>query len=120
MEATTLVLIGGLATLSGWVVAWRARGEANRSLHRSRIAVAKSDALVSRAIDAESSLAAAEGQVRAAAAEISSLRSALRFERATVANLTRKIETLQAGGDDLFESTTDRLINNGNLKGSKT
>lgn len=119
MEIGLLVLLGGLVSASGWVLAWRARGESNKASDRGRIAEARADAEHARAFDAEARRAAAESRAKTVAIENETLRAAVSREQAEKRELLERLAQLRvAVGDELFDSTIDRLYKNSHRNGN--
>lgn len=116
-----LELVAGAVALgvsaSGWIYAYRARGEsrdslakANEAAERARLEVARADAAEAKASKAEAELAAAAAELRSERANLSATRATLIDERRAKADLIAKLA--KAGvpvGPTLIDSSLDRL-----------
>lgn len=125
-------LIAGAAALgvaaSGWIYAYRARGEsrdalgkANEAAERSRIIEAARDAAQARAQNAIANEAAVRVELKAAEASRAALAAELNAERHAKADLLVKLA--KAGievGPTLIDSSLERLHANKDRRGSQS
>lgn len=106
-------IVGGLAAATGWIFAWRARGEANDAADRARIAEVKTESAQRAADLATSAQATAVMQLKEAVATASSLKMNLDKAYADKGDLLEKLA--KAGvpvADDMYDSITNRLYAN--------
>lgn len=112
--------IGAVGTATGWLFAWRSRGEAlsargmaNDAAERARIAEVKTAAMEQQALDAESRAAVAVLQYKATMADLGIVQENLLRERTLRGALLEKLAILGAPvGDILLDSTIERLYAN--------
>lgn len=119
-----LYLLGGLAALgalgavTGWIAAFRARGEsrdalgtANKAAERARIAEARADAAEAKAANADSNAAAAGVELKAAKASEAVALSSLKRERQEKANLLADLAKRGvAVGGSIVDASIDKLF----------
>lgn len=112
-----VAVAGAVGSVTGWINAFRARGEsrdalkkANEEAERSRIAEAARDAARAKILDAESRAETALAELRVATETEGSLRAELARERREKAKLVDDLAKRGAPvGDVLVDSTVDRL-----------
>jgi hypothetical protein len=113
MTYVILGLIGAALASSGWVFAWRARGEANAAGDRARLAESLADARLTRVPVAMAEASTAVTQYRALQTTLADTQNQLARERAGKAELLEQLAKIGAPvGDVLFDNTIDRLYKN--------
>lgn len=102
-----LSLIG---TATGWIYAWKARGEANDSAERARIAESKAETEKGLAFLAQADRSTTIAQYKGLEIELTATKMALIRERTDKGVLLEKLAQLGSPvGDALYDSTVDRL-----------
>lgn len=97
-------------TVSGWIYAFRARGQANAAAERARIADGKTDVERDHAFQAAASGAVALSQLKGLELDLAQARQDLIRSRSEKAELLEQVAKLGVPvGADLYDSTIDRL-----------
>lgn len=122
-----VAVAGAIGSVTGWIAAYRARGEsrdslakANESAERARLAEVATEAAKGKTFDAEARAATAIAQCKVAEQTLASTQSELARERREKAKLIDDLAKRGVPiGDVLVDSSVDRLYEDEDRRGSE-